>query len=134
MSVRYVEGIVEPVDKIARVLRSGDWAANRMDDDIGRALRNSFLVVTAWDGERCIGVLRIIGDGVYRALVEDVVVDSAVRGQGIGRALVEFTLSQPGVANVEELILFTGVPEFWSRFGFKSAGLAMKRFSTERNR
>jgi GNAT superfamily N-acetyltransferase len=130
VTVRYVDGIVDPVDEIARVLRTGDWAANRTDDDVGSALRNSFLVATAWDGERCVGVLRIIGDGVYRALIEDVVVDPAVRGQGIGRALVEFALSRPGVAGVEELILFTNVPAFWGRFGFESAGLAMKRFNT----
>jgi GNAT superfamily N-acetyltransferase len=129
MTIRYVDGVVEPLTEIARVLRTADWAETRADDDIRRALASSYLVATAWEDDHCLGLVRIIGDGVYRALIEDVVIDPDVRGQGIGRALVEFALSRPGVASVEELILFTVVPAFWSRFGFESAGLAMKRFN-----
>jgi N-acetylglutamate synthase-like GNAT family acetyltransferase len=130
MTVRYVEGVVEPFEELARVLRSADWATNRADGDIQRALANSAVVVSTWDDKRCLRIVRIIDDGVYRALIEDVVVDPDARGHGIGRGLVELALSRPGVVDVEELILFTMVPDFWSCFGFEQAGGAMKRFRT----
>jgi GNAT superfamily N-acetyltransferase len=130
-SIRYVEGVVEPVAELARLLRTADWVAGRSDAEIGRALAGSTLVVTAWDGDRCVGILRVISDGVFRALIEDVVIEFERRGQGIGRALVEFALSRPAVLEVEELILFTGVPEFWGRFGFEPVGSAMKRFRAQ---
>jgi len=129
--IRYVEGVREPIEELARVLRSADWATGRDDDVIRRALESTAVVVTAWRGDRCVGILRVISDGIYRALIEDVVIDPDARGQGIGRGLVEFALSHPDVAGVEELILFTMVPVFWSRFGFEPAGLAMKRFQRQ---
>ena len=63
MTIRYLDGVTEPIVEVARVLRTADWAADRSDDDIRRALANSAIVASAWDGDCCLGLLRVIGDG-----------------------------------------------------------------------
>lgn len=44
----------------------------------------------------------------YRGMVDDVVVDSAQRGKGIGRKLMERLLEEGKNLNLDEILLFTG--------------------------
>ena len=44
----------------------------------------------------------------HRGMVEDVVVDSAHRGKGIGRKLMEKVLEEAKNKNLDEILLFTG--------------------------
>lgn len=69
--------------------RNAFWAQNRQRQEMERAVAHSHPVVSAWDGERLIGFGRATSDGVYRAVLWDIVVDHDYRRQGIGRKLVE---------------------------------------------
>jgi GNAT superfamily N-acetyltransferase len=132
-SFQVVDGKTEPVAELCRVMRAADWAADRTDADIARSFAGTTVLVSAWAGERCLGVFRVISDGVFRAMIEDVVVDPDARGQGIGRAMVQHALAHPAVAEVEEWSLFTEVPDFWLRMGFEPGGGAMKKFARAPN-
>lgn len=58
-----------------------DWA--REEPDIVLVLQGCFAVLGVWDGDRLIGVARVISDGVYNAQVVDVIVDEAYRARRI---------------------------------------------------
>ncbi len=86
-----------------------DWAQAKADlhaDDFdnGRspeALRRSFAqsqhVVFAHDGDRVVGMARLLSDGVCNAYLIDVWTASSHRRQGIARAMVEHLADQvPG--------------------------------------
>jgi ribosomal protein S18 acetylase RimI-like enzyme len=87
--------------RIADTLDGVDWQRARADllaDDFdnGRspaALRRSFEqsqhVAIAWDGERAVGMARLLSDGVCNAYLLDVWTASSHRRRGIGRAMVE---------------------------------------------
>ena len=51
-------------------------------------LANANLVVSAWDGERIVGIARGISDFAYATYVSDLAVDRGYQGQGIGRRLL----------------------------------------------
>ena len=126
--VRYdVDGTIPP-DAVRRLLDRTDWARGRSTDGIATSLRSSAAIVGAWDGDRLVGFARAIGDGVYRALIEDVVVDEAWRGRGIGLELVACLVER--LSGVEEIRLATGpklVP-FYEKLGFTlDAGPNMRR-------
>ena len=95
------------------------WAADRTREDLARAIALSHPVVTVWDGDLQIGFARATSDGVYRAVLWDVVVDSSYRKQGLGRKLVETTISHPDMQRVERIYLFTTYQQdFYRRIGF----------------
>lgn len=54
-----------------------------------RALMNSETVLTAWDGDKLVGLARAIDDGAILAQVHYVLVRPSYQGQGIAGALIE---------------------------------------------
>jgi GNAT superfamily N-acetyltransferase len=111
-----------PLADVQRLLAQTDWAAQRTPADLQTMLAGS-VWVGAWQDDRLVGFARAITDGVYRALLEDVVVDESLRGQGIGRALVETLLER--LAPVQQILLVCGdhlIP-FYGQFGFERMAL-----------
>src|SRR5690242_5130570 len=54
-------------------------------------LMNASLTVTAWHGERLVGIARSLTDFSYVAYLADLAVDEAYQKQGIGKRLIEET-------------------------------------------
>lgn len=97
-------GIRRPIDDAAR---------------IGRMFAQSNLVLSAWDGERLVGVCRALTDFSYCCYLSDLAVDQACQHQGIGRELVERTRMLLGE---EVSIILLSAPEamdFYPRLGFE---------------
>jgi GNAT superfamily N-acetyltransferase len=66
-----------------------------------------------------IGFARAVTDDLFRAYIEDVIVDEAYRGQGIGGEITRRLLER--LAHVEEIALNCEdhlIP-FYERFGFE---------------
>ena len=74
------------------------WANGRSRAQLGRMLSGSQVVVSAWRGKELVGFGRATSDGVFRAVLWDVVVAEAQQGQGLGRRIVEELLASPAVA------------------------------------
>lgn len=97
-------GIRRPIDDAAR---------------IGRMFAQSNLVLSAWDGERLVGVCRALTDFSYCCYLSDLAVDRACQHQGIGRELVERTRALLGE---EVSIILLSAPEamdFYPRLSFE---------------
>ncbi len=54
-------------------------------------LKHANLTITAWHGERLVGISRSLTDFTYVAYLADLAVDAEYQHQGIGRRLVEET-------------------------------------------
>lgn len=118
-----------PVGAILDLYREADWACDRSAEEVRVALERTQLLLTVWDDERCVAMLRAFTDGIFRALVDDVIVLSSYRGRGLGRRLLEAALTHPLLRDVEEVVLFTGIPEFYEKYGFvrASSGMVLQR-------
>jgi len=57
-------------------------------------LENSDLTVSAWDGERLVGIARSVTDFHYACYLSDLAVDQAYQRQGIGIRLQKITQEQ----------------------------------------
>ena len=83
-------------------------------------LAGSQAVVSAWRGRRLVGFGRATSDGVFRAVLWDVVVAGDEQGQGLGRQLVEALLASRKLNGVERVYLMTtNSTGFYKRLGFK---------------
>ena len=94
------------LDTIRGFLARSYWAADRPRDVVERSLENS-LVFGIYDGERQVGLARVVTDFSTFGWVGDVFVDEAYRSQGIGKWLMATILEHPGLRQVRRLLLAT---------------------------
>ncbi len=88
------------------------------------AIEHSFLVVSMWEVKgkkrRLIGFSRATSDHAFNATIWDVVVDPKYQGQGLGKALMKYSISQLRSADISNITLFADpqVVKFYQRLGF----------------
>lgn len=102
---------------IERLLRDAYWSVNRTPERIERSLRNS-VVVGAYDGERQVGLARVVTDRATFAWLCDVIVDEDHRGRGIGKALVAAALAHEELQGMRWVLATSDAHELYRRFGF----------------
>lgn len=85
-----------------------------------RAYENSFLKIAAFDGERLIGMVRVVGDGASVVLIQDLLVRPEYQRKGIGSKLMRAVLER--CKNVYQIELMTDDTEKTTSF-YQSLGL-----------
>ena len=96
------------------------WAADRRHEDLAIAIAHSNPVVTVWNGQQLIGFARATSDGIYRAVIWDVIIHPDYQGMGLGQKLVETVLTHPHVHRAERIYLMTTHQQsFYERIGFQ---------------
>lgn len=84
------------------------------------AYRNSLCILGAYDGDKLIGVIRAVGDGVSIVFVQDLLVLPAYQRQGVGTKLLQAILER--YADVYQIELLTDdMPKttaFYESLGF----------------
>ncbi len=110
------------LQKLQRLFQVGAfWAGERRLEDWEIAIANSYPIISVWDREELIGFARATSDGIYRAMIWDVVVHPDYRGQGLGRQLVQTLLAHPRMNRVERIYLTTTHQQsFYEHIGFVS--------------
>jgi len=106
---------------------------------IEKALRASAFQIAAKDGDRTIGMARLMSDGGYFAVVLDVVVLPEYQGRSIGREMMSRAVQhlrdslQPGEHSYTILTSAPGKEGFYEKMGFhqvpnegEGAGLVMR--------
>lgn len=114
------------LEQLQDLLRQTGWANQRSIEGIQTMLDGTPLTLGAWEGNRLVGFVRVITDGIYRALIDDVVVEESKRGTGIGSELMQRIAER--LAGVEEVFLRCGehVVPFYERHGYeRSNGVIM---------
>lgn len=82
--------------------------------------KNSNLVISAWDGERLVGVARMLTDFSYVAYLADLAVDTAYQRQGIGKRLIAETRQRLGPECMIVLLAAPKANDYYPRLGFEA--------------
>ena len=108
--------------KLRRLLnKHAFWAQGRSRQQLREMLKGSQVVVSLWRGKRMVGFGRASSDGIYRAVLWDVVVAGDLQGRGLGRRVVEALLASPKLREVERVYLMTTNSNgFYEQMGFIS--------------
>lgn len=93
------------------------WWPERTEAAINQVLRGA-PAVGAWVEGRLVGFARVVTDGLFRAYVEDVVVHSDYRHQGIGAALVARLVGEVSPTVRVSLFCKSGLVPLYERQGF----------------
>jgi predicted N-acetyltransferase YhbS len=126
--ITYRQGNNLDLDQVIALYRASTLGERRPVDDRDRMaamLRNATLVVTAWDGERMVGISRALTDFVYATYLSDLAVHLDYQHQGIGKELIRQTqaacdpqtrlilLAAPAAEAYYPKIGFTHHPQAW---------------------
>lgn len=99
--------------------------------DFGPQLERSLLYVGAFEGERLVGFVKVIGDGGVHAFLLDTSVHRDFQGRGIGRELVTraIALSRDRSCDWMHVDFEAHLEKFYSDCGFRPtlAGLVRLR-------
>jgi GNAT superfamily N-acetyltransferase len=82
-------------------------------------LKNASLTVTAWDGERLVGIARSLTDFTYVAYLADLAVDLDYQKQGIGKQLIQETRQRLGKDCMIVLLAAPAANEYYPKIGFE---------------
>lgn len=85
---------------------------------IKRMIKHADVVITAWDGDKMVGVARAITDYAYCCYLSDLAIDKAYQKQGIGRELVDRLQRIIGDECSIVLISSPIALEYYPRIGF----------------
>lgn len=92
MSIVFKENVALSVDQIIEVYDSS--GINRPTEDrarIQQMFEHSDLVISAWDGEKLVGIARSLTDFSYACYLSDLAVHKDYQHQGIGKILISKT-------------------------------------------
>lgn len=64
------------------------WDSGRYPEQLKRGMEHSSQVISAWDGDKLIGLVRGLDDGETVAFLHYLLVDPAYQGQHIGQELM----------------------------------------------
>ncbi|MBE9166940.1 GNAT family N-acetyltransferase [Pleurocapsales cyanobacterium LEGE 06147] len=91
---------------------------------VKKAIQHSFLVVSMWEvkgkRKRLIGFARATSDHAFNATIWDVVIDPDFQNQGMGKAMMKYTIKKLRSADISNITLFADpqVVDFYRRLGF----------------
>lgn len=109
-------------EALLHLYESVGWSAYTQDNpDLTSLLEGAKHYLTAWDGERLIGLIRVVGDGVYIAYIQDILVHPDYQRQGIGKYLMQKMLKE--IRYAKQIILTTenspATKAFYQSLGMK---------------
>jgi predicted GNAT family N-acyltransferase len=98
------------------------WTKDRTVDDVAAMLEHTDLIasVTDTDTDDLLGFARVITDFTFVAVLLDVIVAEASRGNGFGALLMNALVDHPRLAHVQSLELSCqeNLEAFYERWGF----------------
>ena len=89
MDIKYTEEKIFTQKQIEALFLSVNWISGKYPDRLYKALINSSTVITAWDKERLVGLVRVLDDGEMLAYMHYVLVHPDYHRNGIAGAMVE---------------------------------------------
>lgn len=113
------------IDTYLALRASVGW--KKLDKNQGiRALKNSLITVTAYAGDKAVGMARIVGDGAVICYIQDLVVHPMYQKLGVGKIIMERIIAY--VEEIKErdseimlcLMCAKGRENFYEKFGFIS--------------
>ncbi|MDR2231950.1 MAG: GNAT family N-acetyltransferase [Tannerella sp.] len=130
MNITYKTGFTPEIDQIIEVYNSS--GINRPTGDrerIAGMYAHSNLVVTAWEGDRLVGISRSLTDFCYCCYLSDLAVRKEYQRSGIGKKLIELTRESIGEQTALLLLSAPSAMDYYPKVGFQKTdnGFIIKR-------
>ena len=123
-------------EQLAQLFLSVGWLSGKHPEKLIIAFRNSTQVISAWENNKLIGLIRGLDDGIWQATIDCLLVHSEYQGQGIAATLLEMLKEE-----YKEILYLNVMPEekknvsFYQKHGFciLEEGTAMQYIPSQWN-
>lgn len=110
-------------DQVISLYEDAGWTSYTKDPEkLMKALYHSLMVISAWDNERLVGLIRAVGDGLVILYIQDILVLNDYKRKGIGKTLMNYIFNKH--KEVRQKVLLTEDSKetrgFYESMGFKS--------------
>ena len=110
------------LDDIISLYKANEWSSANKPELLYQALMNSHTLITAWEGNKLVGLGNAISDGHLVVYYPHLLVHPDYQGQGIGTMI--FTRIQKKYVDFHMQILVADgkAIDFYKKMGFERAG------------
>lgn len=120
----FKEDIILNVEDILYLYNDVGWSSYTKDiDSLIKSIKNSLKVISVWDNDLLVGLIRVVGDGHSIIYIQDILILQKYQNRGIGKRLIEIILDK--YKNVMQKVLLTDKEEknilFYKKVGFSMA-------------
>ena len=106
------------IDAALALLRQTYWAKEMPRETLAKAIAHSLCFGVLRD-DTLVGLARVVTDRATHAYLTDVVIDPAMRGQGLAHRLMEEILGHPDLQGLRRFALITSdAMRLYEDFGF----------------
>ena len=117
-------------EELERLFLSVGWSSGHFPDKLVIAMRGFDTVFSAWDGDRLVGMVCAMDDGIMNAYVHYLLVDPAYHGKTVGRTLVEMVKEKYRDYLRIAVIAYDDEQSFYENCGFVKSKDASPMFIT----
>lgn len=103
---------------LGRLFLSVNWESGRYPEKLQAAMRNYGSVFSAWDGDRLVGLVSVMDDGIMTAYIQYVLVDPEYQGQGIGKHLLAMVKERYSDFMRTVIVAYNNRVSFYETCGF----------------
>lgn len=111
-----------PEDQVITLYTELKWSSAKKPKDLLNALMNSHSVVSAWDGNKLVGLGNSLSDGYLVVYYPHLLVLPEYQGKGIGKAIVIMLQSKYSGFHQQILVADSNAIDFYRSCGFDKAG------------
>ncbi len=121
--IQYKENDRVEKEDLKQLYSSVGWIAYTNNLEVlDQAVNNSLAVITAWDNEKLVGLIRVVGDNYTIIYIQDILVHPDYQNKQIGTQLMNQMLQKYKTLRQKTLLTEDApdVRHFYEKFGFSS--------------
>lgn len=111
-----------PIKQVLELYKLNEWSAANKPDELHKGLQNSHSLISAWDGEKLVGIGNAISDGYLVVYYPHLLIHPKYQGKGIGKMIMAKMHEKYGEFHMQMLTADGKAIKFYEQVGFERAG------------
>ena len=109
-------------EAMVELYQANGWSAAEKPEQLHKALLNAHSLITAWQGERLLGLGNAISDGHLVVYFPHLLVHPEYKGQGIGKMIMDRLRNIYQGFHMQMLTADSDAVGFYEKMSFRKAG------------
>ncbi|MGN1103700.1 MAG: GNAT family N-acetyltransferase [Candidatus Coproplasma sp.] len=130
MNIEYKDVHQFEAKELERLFLSVEWSSGHFPEKLVVAMKNFNTVFSAWDGDKLVGMICAMDDGIMNAYVHYLLVDPEYHGKTIGRTLVHMLKEKYKDYMRIVVVAYNDELNFYKACGFEKSENASPMFIT----